>query len=152
MSLRENLKATVARCTPLEMQHATFDAGDATGDATSMQQPPAIPHGIRVHAATAIATAMQQGQTGSATQADSGEKLQFAFASACNTQHGGITAHRLAKKLIAAAMRRCDEFDDNEAAREEMRQDVLATTPRLMSDLLDHLQAQTQRPPLSIKR
>ncbi len=138
MSLRNTLKATVARCTPLEMQHATFQGGNATGDATTAQQPTAIPHGIRVHAATAIATAMQQGQKTSATTAHQGEKLQVASPSACNTQQRSLTAHRLAKELIAAAMKRCDEFNDSDQARADMRQEVSELPPHLQADLLDH--------------
>lgn len=40
--------------------------------------------------------------------------------------------------LIEAAMRVCDHYGDSEAAREDMRQDVLATPPHLQQDLLDH--------------
>ena len=140
MSLRDTLKATVARCTPLEMQPATFQESHATGIATPAQQTPAIPHGIRVHAATAIATAMQQGQKSSATLATSDEKLQVARPSECNTQLGALTARRLAKELIAAAMRRCDQFNDGEAARQEMRQQCLELPPHLQADLLQHFQ------------
>lgn len=39
---------------------------------------------------------------------------------------------------IAAAMRRCDEFNDGAAARQQMRQDVLSMPPHLQADLLDH--------------
>lgn len=138
MSLRSALKNAVARCTPLEMQHATFQDHDATGDATSVQPPPAIPHGIRVHAATVIATAMQQRQKDSATPANSGKKLQVAFPSACNTQHGALTAHRLAKDLIAAAMKVCDLHGDDEQARADMRQQCIELPPRLQADLLAH--------------
>lgn len=78
MSLRDILKATVARCTHQQMQHATFDDPSATGNATQAQQTPAIPHEIRVHAATVIATAMQQRQEGSATLTTLDDKLQVA--------------------------------------------------------------------------
>jgi len=144
MSLRDTLKATVARCVPLDAQLATSQDSNATGTATPAQQPPAIPHGIRIHAATAIATAMQQGRKESATQADSGEKLRVAFASTRNTQQGALTAHRMAKELIAAAMKVCDRHGDNQAAREEMRRDVLATPPHLRQDLLDHLRGRVE--------
>lgn len=43
--------------------------------------------------------------------------------------------------LIAVALRVCDLYGDNEAAREEMRLDVLATEPHLMPDLLEYLRA-----------
>lgn len=49
-----------------------------------------------------------------------------------------LEAQNLTARLIAAALRRCDEFNDSEAAREEMRQDCLATPPHLRQDLLDH--------------
>ena len=144
MSLRDTLKATVARCVPLDAQRATSQDANATGTATPAQQPPAIPHGIRIHAATAIATAMQPGRKESATRADSGEKLRVAFASTRNTQQGALTAHRMAKELIAAAMKVSDLYGDDKAAREEMRRDVQATEPHLMPDLLDYLQSRAR--------
>ena len=138
MSLRDTLKATVARCVPLEAQHATFQHDSATADATTAQQIPANPHEIRISSATGTATAPQQGRKDSATLVDSGEKLRVAFASTRNTQHGSLTAHRLAKEVIAAAMKRCDEFSDNDQARADMRQQVSELPPHLQADLLDH--------------
>lgn len=140
MNLRDTLRATVARCRPLEMQHATSQESRATGIATTAQQSPAIPHEIRTHAATAIATAMQPEPKHIATLAHSDQKLQVARPSGCNTQLGSLTAHRLTKELIAAAMRRCDEFNDGELARQEMRQQCLELPPDLQADLLDHFQ------------
>ena len=130
MSLRDTLKATVARCAYQQTQHATFDDLSATGTATPAQQTAAIPHGIRVHAATVIATAMQQGSCTGGKNAPS--KV------APVATPGALTAHRLTNELIAAAMRRCDQFNDNEAARQEMRRDCLALPPHLQADLLDH--------------
>lgn len=40
--------------------------------------------------------------------------------------------------LIEAAMRVCDQYNDSEAAREDMRRDILDTPPHLHQDLLDH--------------
>lgn len=138
MGLREALQKSVASCATKQTQHATSTADSATADATTAQQIPANPHGIMVSCATGSATAAQQGQKDSATQADSEQKLRVAFASTRNTQHGALTAHRLANELIAAAMKRCDEFNDNEAARAEMRRDCLELPPRLQADLLSH--------------
>ena len=42
--------------------------------------------------------------------------------------------------LLTAAMRRCDEFNDGELARQEMRQQCLELPPDLQADLLDHFQ------------
>ena len=44
----------------------------------------------------------------------------------------------LALDLIVAAMKVCNRHGDNEAAREEMRQQCLKLPPRLQADLLDH--------------
>lgn len=71
--------------------------------------------------------------------------------------HKGEIAQLLAKsrvtvEALTAAMRVSDLYGDDEAAREEMRRDVLATPSNLIPDLLDHLQAQVQSPRLSIKR
>ena len=49
-------------------------------------------------------------------------------------------AHATTQVLIDAAMRRCDEFGDREAARDEMRQQCLALPPHLQADLLQHFQ------------
>lgn len=49
-----------------------------------------------------------------------------------------VESSRLTDRLLSAAMRRCDDFNDSEAARQDMRQDVLATPPHLRQDLLDH--------------
>ena len=50
----------------------------------------------------------------------------------------------LAARLMAAAMRRCDQFNDSDKARQDMREQVLETPPRLRQDLLDHFMG---RPP-----
>jgi hypothetical protein len=44
----------------------------------------------------------------------------------------------LSAELMAAAMRRCDAFNDGEQARQEMREQVLEIPPHLRQDLLDH--------------
>lgn len=50
----------------------------------------------------------------------------------------------LAARLMAAAMRRCDQFNDSDKARQDMREQVLETPPHLRQDLLDHFMG---RPP-----
>ncbi|WP_157982609.1 hypothetical protein [Simplicispira lacusdiani] len=44
----------------------------------------------------------------------------------------------LAARLMAAAMRRCDQFSDGDMARQDMRDQVLETPQNLRQDLLDH--------------
>ena len=51
-----------------------------------------------------------------------------------------VAAHATTTALIAAAMKRCDEFNDGPLAREQMRQDCLALPPHLRADLLEHFQ------------
>ncbi|HPW29497.1 MAG TPA: hypothetical protein PLL01_08930 [Rhodoferax sp.] len=123
MSLRDALKAAVARCTPLPMQHATLAANDATGDATPVQHPPANPHGIRAARATDSATGLQPAMDRDATGTA-----------------GALTAHRLTGDLLNAAMRVCDRHNDNDTARDEMRQQCLALPPHLQADLLQHFE------------
>ncbi len=57
-----------------------------------------------------------------------------------DTQRATILMHKGALlaclRTIAAAMRACDAHGDDEAAREAMRADVLATPPELRDDLL----------------
>lgn len=60
MSLREALRATVACCTPQGMQHATIDAKRATDDATRTQQPADKPRKSSLCDATGDATSVQQ--------------------------------------------------------------------------------------------
>lgn len=45
---------------------------------------------------------------------------------------------RLTCELLDAAMRACDHWRDGPEAREQMRQDVLATPQHLRADLLAH--------------
>jgi len=138
MGLRKALQKSVASCAPKQTQHATFQESGATDNATEAQQNPANPHEIRVSGATGSATATQQGQKDSATHAETGEKLRVAFATPRNSQLLSLTAHRLAKEVIAAAMRRCDQFNDSDQARADMVNQVLELPPALQADLLDH--------------
>jgi hypothetical protein len=47
--------------------------------------------------------------------------------------------------LIAAAKKRCDEYGDSEAAREQMRQDCINTPTHLQADLLAHFQGKPSK-------
>jgi len=47
---------------------------------------------------------------------------------------------QLASDLIEAAMRRCDEFNDDDQARADMRQQCLELSPAMQADLLAHFQ------------
>lgn len=46
--------------------------------------------------------------------------------------------HALSDALMEAAMRRCDQFNDSDKARQDMREQILETPPHLRQDLLDH--------------
>lgn len=134
MKLRDALGAAVARCTPLQMQHATFPGNDATGGATIVQPMPANPHEIRLSSATAGATGMQQGAK---TYATFDPEIQ---AESCIELHraGRLTAHRVTADLLSEAMRVCDRHGDSDAKRQEMRDKCLALPPHLQADLLEH--------------
>ena len=57
-----------------------------------------------------------------------------------------LESARITAQLLEAAMRRCDQFNDNEKARQDMREQVLETPPHLRQDLLDHfIQSTTER-------
>ena len=45
---------------------------------------------------------------------------------------------RITVQLLEAAMRRCDQFNDSDKARQDMREQILETPPHLRQDLLDH--------------
>jgi len=50
---------------------------------------------------------------------------------------------QLASDLIFAAMHRCDQFNDSDKARSDMRQQCLELPPHLQADLLDHFNSKT---------
>jgi hypothetical protein len=134
MSLREQLKRAVASCVPLPAQLATFAANDATANATPAQQPPGNPRQIRSCGATGNATSAQPGLKTCATFTPS-EPPQ-----SCAAVASELTAHRVMKKLLEAAMRACDHHGDGAEAREEMKRQCLETPPHLRADLLAHFQ------------
>lgn len=49
-----------------------------------------------------------------------------------------INSSQITHELLQAAMRACDHHGDDEPARQQMRDEVLATPPHLRADLLDH--------------
>lgn len=49
-----------------------------------------------------------------------------------------IEVRQLAADLIQAAMRVCDRYGDDDAARQEMREQCLELPPHLQADLLEH--------------
>lgn len=51
-------------------------------------------------------------------------------------------AHATTATLIELAMRVCDEYGDDEQAREAMRRDCLDTPLHLRQDLIEHFQSQ----------
>lgn len=132
MRLRDTLRSTVARCTYQQMQHATSALANATDHATTAQQIAIYPQRTVTLCATASATVVQPDSEWYATPTESVE------AKSCVPQYGALTAHRVEKKLIEAAMRRCDEFGDGEDARREMREQCLSLPPHLQIDLLEH--------------
>ncbi|VTY35602.1 Uncharacterised protein [Xylophilus ampelinus] len=54
-------------------------------------------------------------------------------------------AERLEEQLLAAAMRACDRWGDDDARREEMRRDCLKTPAELKPDLLRYFSEQYGR-------
>ncbi len=144
MGLRAQLSLAVACCATKQTEHAIFQESDATGSATETQPNTAKPHEIRVSGATGNATATQQGQQYSATHTQNDKQLRVAFARTCNSQLTSLTAHRLSKELIVAAMLVCDYYGDNDSKREAMRRECFAVPSHLKPDLLEHLQSVTQ--------
>lgn len=140
MSLRESLRGTVARCTSIQMQPATFPADHATRSATTVQPMPANPLEIRGLGATGAATPVQLGPKPHATWAAASI---VAPATACNYQGGPLTAHRVTAELVKAAMRVCDRHGDGETARQDMRDQCTALPLHLQADLLQHFNQTT---------
>jgi len=60
-----------------------------------------------------------------------------------------LESARVTQQLLEAAMRRCDQFNDSEKARIDMREQVLATPPHLRQDLLEHFLGKPTRAPIA---
>lgn len=134
MSLRDQLKKAVASCASIGTQHATFEADNATGSATPAQQLPANPHGIRKVGATGSATPAQPVAKNDATFTPS----EVAGCATVAPVASALTAEREMRKLIAAAMRACNHYNDSPAAHQQMVEDCLATPPELRQELREH--------------
>lgn len=71
------------------------------------------------------------------------------------TQRAAVLAHktdliayllessRVTAQLLGAAMRRCDQFNDSDKARQDMREQILETPAHLRQDLLEHFLGQS---------
>jgi hypothetical protein len=162
MSLRESLKqavagaetAKVACLVSIETKHATFSVDDATGSATCMQQQPGNPHETRIHGATINATHAQLPGCGGrnfrpskVVVAQPVARLVATPVSApvappdCGAVVSGLSAHRIMKQALAAAMRASDYHGDGPAAREQMRREIEALAPHEAAAWRDHFSA-----------
>ena len=57
-----------------------------------------------------------------------------------------LESARVTALLLEAAMRRCDQFNDGDKARQDMREQVLETPPHLRQALLEQfMQSTTER-------
>lgn len=57
-----------------------------------------------------------------------------------------IQIETLTNELINTAMRRCDQFNDSQQARENMRRDCINTPDHLKPDLLRHFNEALRKP------
>lgn len=57
---------------------------------------------------------------------------------AANEVFDPLLVRKLQGEILRLAMRVCDSYNDLDAAREEMRLQVLETPPHLLADLLEH--------------
>lgn len=62
-----------------------------------------------------------------------------AVASNKATQQRNFSIDPVLSALMLAAMGRCDQFNDGEQARQEMREQVMEIPTHLRQDLLEHL-------------
>lgn len=58
-----------------------------------------------------------------------------------------LESSRITAQLLDAAMRRCDQFNDSEKTRQDMREQILETPPHLRQDLLEHFLRTTVHAP-----
>ena len=60
-----------------------------------------------------------------------------------------LESARITAQLLEAAMRRCDQFNDSDKARQDMREQVLETPPHLRQDLLEHFLGKPPEAPIA---
>ena len=60
-----------------------------------------------------------------------------------------LESARITALLLEAAMRRCDQFNDSDKARQDMREQVLETPPHLRQDLLGHFLGKPPQAPIA---
>lgn len=141
MSLRNSLRiATELQvASPKTCNTQLSGVDDATGNATAVQRPAANPHEYRVCTATPNATTTQP----EAMEAcNSGEKLHVARTRECNTQLGGLTAHRALPELIAVIGRCCDARGDDNRNRDALIAEAADLTPEQQRDATQHFEQQ----------
>ena len=67
-----------------------------------------------------------------------GEVAQLRSCVALGAQQRNFSNDPTLNALLEAAMRRCDQFKDDDKARQDMREQVLETPPDQRQDLLDY--------------
>lgn len=56
-----------------------------------------------------------------------------------------IESSRITNRLLAVAMRRCDEWNDSDKARQDMREQILEVPPHQRQELLDYFNEINQK-------
>jgi hypothetical protein len=69
--------------------------------------------------------------------------LHVAFAKACNTQLGGLTAHRGTGALVRAINACCDLRGDDDRNRAGLIAECSALTPAGQADMREHFEQET---------
>ena len=144
MSLRDSLRnATELQVAPPKACNPQLLGRlHATDRATPAQQRTAIPGRNLVSSATPPATGPQQ----EGLQAcNSGQKLHVAFAKACNTQLGSLTAHRTGAALVKAINRCCSARCDDDANLAALIAECVALDAAGQADMLAHFSAEADR-------
>jgi hypothetical protein len=141
MSLRNSLRiATELQvASPKACNTQLSGVAGATDDATSVQQTAANPHECWACTATHDATTTQP-EAEEACNSD--EKLHVARTRECNTQLGGLTAHRRLPDLIAAIGACCDARGDDNRNRAALIAEAGGLTPEHQVDATEHFNEQ----------
>ena len=138
MSLREKLlfRSKVAALPCIDMQPRNSPLNNATTYETPTQQPASKADDMGVTNATVDATSLQLHSCARV------ENTLQKVALNCNQYHSDasvlVSEVTLLERLLDAAERCCDYWNDGAAARAEMIADVKATPQHLRQDLLDH--------------
>ena len=139
-SLRRSTELQVASPKPCNTQLSV--APTATADETALQPRCTAPGYMTISSATATATPTQLDPN---EQCNSVDELHVARTRECNTQLGGLTAHRIFANLVAAIHRCCNARGDDDANRAALIAECAPIPPAQQAGWREHFDTVADR-------